>query len=141
MEGSGSESPPSPICHNVLANAVKQTNGKICIFEKMEELKRHIDQIKALCDTNKVISLFAFGSVTTDGFRTESDIDLIVDIEENDPFTYSDNYFNLKFALELLLKREIDLLEQKAIKNPYLKQQIEKTKVLVYGKSNQDLAV
>ncbi|GEO23800.1 nucleotidyltransferase family protein [Cyclobacterium qasimii] len=107
----------------------------------MEELKRHIDQIKALCDTNKVISLFAFGSVTTDGFSPESDIDLIVDIEENDPLTYSDNYFNLKFALEQLLKREIDLLEQKAIKNPYLKQQIEKTKVQVYGKSNQDLAV
>jgi hypothetical protein len=38
-----------------------------------------------------------------------------------------------------LLKRKIDLLEQKAIKNPYLKQQIEKTKVLVYGKRNQDL--
>ena len=107
----------------------------------MEELKRHIEQIKALCDTNKVISLFAFGSVTTDGFSPESDIDLIVDIEENDPLTYSDNYFNLKFALEQLLKREIDLLEQKAIKNPYLKQQIEKTKVQVYGKSNQDLAV
>ena len=74
-----------------------------------------------------------------DRFRPESDIDLIVDIEDNDPFSYSDNYFNLKFELEQLFKRDIDLLEQKAIKNPYLKQQIEKTKVLVYGKSNQDL--
>jgi uncharacterized protein len=106
---------------------------KIHIFEKMEELNRHIDQIKALCDTNKVKSLFAFGSVTTDRFRPESDIDLIVDIENIDPISYSDNYFNLKFELEQLLNREIDLLEQKAIKNPYLKQQIEKTKVLVYG--------
>ena len=109
-------------------------NYKIRIFEKMKELKRHIDQIKALCDTNKVKSLFAFGSVTTDQFRPESDIDLIVDIEDDDPLSYSDNYFNLKFELEQLLKREIDLLEQNAIKNPYLKQQIEKTKVLVYGK-------
>jgi len=100
----------------------------------MEELKRHIDQIKALCDTNKVKSLFAFGSVTTQDFRPESDIDLVVDIEDNDPLSYSDNYFNLKFQLKQLLKREVDLLEQKAIKNPYLKQQIEKTKVLVYGK-------
>ena len=106
----------------------------------MEELKRHIDQIKALCDTNKVKSLFAFGSITTDQFRPESDIDLIVDIEDNDPLSYSDNYFNLKFQLEQLLQREVDLLEQKAINNPYLKQQIEKTKVLVYGKWNQDLA-
>jgi len=100
----------------------------------MEELKRNIDQIKALCDTNRVISLFAFGSVTTDRFKPKSDIDLVVDIEDNDPFSYSDSYFNLKFELEQLLEREIDLLEQKAIKNPFLKQQIEKTKVLVYGK-------
>ena len=100
----------------------------------MEELKRHMDQIKALCDTNKVKSLFAFGSVTNDQFRPESDIDLIVDIEDDDPLSYSDSYFNLKFELEQLLKRDIDLLEQNAIKNPYLKQQIEKTKVLVYGK-------
>lgn len=93
-----------------------------------------MDQIKALCDTNKVKSLFAFGSVTNDQFRPESDIDLIVDIEDDDPLSYSDSYFNLKFELEQLLKRDIDLLEQNAIKNPYLKQQIEKTKVLVYGK-------
>lgn len=110
-------------------------------MEKVEELKKHIDQIKALCATNKVISLFAFGSVTTDRFSPESDIDLIVDIEDIDPISYSDNYFNLKFELEHLLKREIDLLEQKAIKNPYLQQQIEKTKVLVYRKSNKDLAL
>jgi predicted nucleotidyltransferase len=100
----------------------------------MEELKKHIDQIKALCDTNKVKTLFAFGSVTTGEFTTQSDIDLVVDIENNDPFSYSDNYFNLKFQLEQLLKRQVDLLEQKAIKNPYLKQEIEKTKILVYGK-------
>jgi predicted nucleotidyltransferase len=100
----------------------------------VNELAQHIDQIKRLCNSNGVRSLFAFGSVTTDNFRPESDIDMVVDIEDNDPISYSDRYFNLKFQLEQLLKRQIDLLEQKAIKNPYLKQQIEKTKILVYGK-------
>ncbi|MFC4874301.1 nucleotidyltransferase family protein [Negadavirga shengliensis] len=101
---------------------------------KMEELKRHIDRITELCRSNEVKNLFAFGSVTGEDFRPESDIDLVVDIEDSDPLSYSDKYFNLKFQLEQLLKRQVDLLEQKAIKNPYLKQQIEKTKVLVYGK-------
>lgn len=82
---------------------------------------------------NKVKSLFAFGSITTDKFGPESDIDLVVDINENDPISYSDNYFKLKFQLEQLLKRHIDLLEQKAIRNPYLKKQIDTTKVLIYG--------
>ncbi|MDQ3193164.1 MAG: nucleotidyltransferase domain-containing protein [Bacteroidota bacterium] len=82
----------------------------------------------------KVKALFVFGSIATDKYRPDSDIDLIVDIEENDPISYSDSYFNLKFQLENLLQRQIDLLEQKAIKNPFLKEQIDKTKVLIYGK-------
>lgn len=99
----------------------------------VEQLLQHIDQIKKLCSLNGVRSLFAFGSVTTDQFGPDSDIDMMVDIEDDDPITYSDRYFNLKFQLEQLLKRQIDLLEQKAIKNPYLRQQIDKTKVLIYG--------
>lgn len=99
----------------------------------MKELTTHIDQIKRICSMNKVKSLFAFGSVTTDKFRADSDIDLVVEINENDPISYSDSYFNIKFQLEQLLKRPIDLLEKKAIRNPYLKEQIDNTKVLIYG--------
>jgi uncharacterized protein len=100
----------------------------------MREIDLHIDQIKQACNANKVKSLFAFGSVTTDKFQPDSDIDLVVDIDENDPLEYSDYYFNLKFELEKLLNRQIDLLEQKAIRNKFLKEQIDKTKVLVYGR-------
>jgi predicted nucleotidyltransferase len=100
----------------------------------MREINQHIDQIQQACNSNKVRSLFAFGSITTDRFRPDSDIDLVVDIDENDPLEYTDYYFNLKFELEKLLNRQIDLLEQKAIRNKYLKDQIDKTKVLVYGR-------
>lgn len=100
----------------------------------------HIDQIKRLCELNKVRSLFAFGSVTTEKFNADSDIDLVVDIDENDPISYSDKYFNLKFQLEEILKRQIDLLEQKAIRNRYLKSEIERTKVQIYGKGSPNLA-
>ena len=100
----------------------------------MREIDQHIDQIKQACNSNKVRSLFAFGSITTDKFRPDSDIDLVVDIDESDPLDYSDYYFNLKFELEKLFNRQIDLLEQKAIRNKYLKEQIDKTKVLVYGR-------
>ena len=100
----------------------------------MKEIIRHLDQIKTLCYSNKVKTLFAFGSITTENFKPDSDIDLVVDIPEMDPFSYSDSYFNLKTQLENLFHRRIDLLEQRAIKNPYLKQQIDQTKVLIYGK-------
>lgn len=100
----------------------------------MKLIDEHIDQIKKLCQVNDVKRLFAFGSITTGKFNKDSDIDMIVDIQESDPINYSDKYFNLKFKLQSLLGRSIDLLEQKAIKNPFLKQEIDRTKVLVYGK-------
>jgi predicted nucleotidyltransferase len=59
---------------------------------------------------------------------------MIVDIDTQDPIDYSDNYFALKFQLENILKRQVDLLESKSVKNPFLKKQIDNTKVLVYGR-------
>jgi len=46
---------------------------------------------------------------------------------------YADNYFNLKFSLEDLFERNVDLLENKAIHNPFLKKSIDSKKVIVYG--------
>jgi predicted nucleotidyltransferase len=58
---------------------------------------------------------------------------MVVDFKIDDPLEYSDNYFDLKFELEKILNRQIDLLESKAIRNPFLKENIDKTKVLIYG--------
>lgn len=99
----------------------------------MTLLSSHIDQIKDACASNKVRTLFAFGSVTNDKFEADSDVDLVVDIDETDPLCYTDNYFSLKEKLEKIFNRHIDLLEQKAIKNPFLKKEIDNTKVLIYG--------
>jgi uncharacterized protein with HEPN domain len=52
----------------------------------------------------------------TSKFTTDSDVDLMVDFAINDPIEYTDNYFDLKFELERILNRSIDLLENKAIK-------------------------
>jgi len=99
-------------------------------------IDQYTAQIKTLCKNNKVSTLFVFGSVLTSEFNENSDIDFIVDIDSSDPIDYADHYFALKFALEDLLKRPIDLLENKAIKNPYLLQQIDQTKSLIYGSGN-----
>lgn len=92
-----------------------------------------IDQIQELCKTNKVKTLFAFGSVTRDDFNEESDIDLVVDIDEKDPLKYADLYFNLKSKLEDIFERQIDLLEERAIKNRIFRRELDNTKVKIYG--------
>jgi predicted nucleotidyltransferase len=96
-------------------------------------LESFIGEIRVLCKKNRVKSLYVFGSVLTDQFTDKSDIDLIVDIDSIDPLEYSDFYFNLKFALEELLRREIDLLESRALKNPYLIDNINQSKTLLYA--------
>ena len=96
-------------------------------------LESFIGEIRLLCQKNRVKSLYVFGSVLTDRFTDKSDIDLIVDIDSIDPLEYSDFYFNLKFALEKLLRREIDLLESRALKNPYLIDNINQSKTLLYA--------
>jgi len=99
----------------------------------MNMVESNIDKIRDLCAKHKVGRLFAFGSVLTNKFQSDSDIDFVVDFTGVDLYDYADNYFDLKYLLENLFKRDVDLLEDKAINNPYLRQSIDSRKQLIYG--------
>lgn len=96
-------------------------------------VEQNIDKIRILCNKYKVSRLFVFGSVLTDKFKKSSDIDFVVEFAGVDLYDYADNYFDFKKSLENILKRQVDLLEEKAIKNPFLKKSIDTTKQLIYG--------
>jgi uncharacterized protein len=98
----------------------------------MENLNPFIQSIQEVCKLNGVKTLYAFGSVLTDRFGGESDVDLIVDLEEDDPIEYTEKYFNVKFELEKILGRSVDLLEERADLNPIIRSEIERSKVVVY---------
>ncbi|HRQ28955.1 MAG TPA: nucleotidyltransferase domain-containing protein [Saprospiraceae bacterium] len=93
---------------------------------------KKLKEIKKLCKDHKVKTLGVFGSVVRDDFREDSDIDFVVDFEEKDPFKYTDLYFDLKERLEILLQRQIDLIEERAIKNRFFRQELDRTKILIY---------
>lgn len=99
----------------------------------MNRLETHTQDIVKLCENHRVKSLYAFGSVLTEGFNKESDIDLIVDFSNIAVEDYADNYFDFKFSLQDILKRPVDLLEERAIKNPYFRQSVNEQRQLVYG--------
>lgn len=94
---------------------------------------QHIERIQELCATHSVKHLFAFGSVVTDDFNSDSDVDLIVEFLPVGINRYADNYFDLKYALEETLQRKIDLLEERALKNPYFIQAVNEKKQLIYA--------
>ena len=93
----------------------------------------HKNEIAAICKSNGVKRLFAFGSVVSDKFNTEtSDIDLYVEVNETDPIKKGNYMLNLYEAFEKLFNRKVDLLTTKSLRNPILKEVIDETKVLVY---------
>ncbi|RLD67623.1 MAG: nucleotidyltransferase [Bacteroidetes bacterium] len=99
----------------------------------MNIVEKNIDRLKRLCEKYKVAKLYLFGSVLNNHFSSESDIDFIVSFDKVELEHYADNYFDFKFSLEDLFNRNIDLLEEKAIKNPYFKNSIDNSKQLIYG--------
>ena len=96
-------------------------------------LKNQLDTIRSLCERYRVKTLYVFGSVLTPTFDTYSDIDLLVDFLDQDALQYASNYFQFKFELEKLFNRKIDLLEERALKNPYFIENINQKKQLLYG--------
>ncbi|MEI6577208.1 MAG: nucleotidyltransferase domain-containing protein [Bacteroidota bacterium] len=99
----------------------------------MNVIDNNIGNIKHLCENHKVDKLYLFGSMSGDTYSDNSDIDLIVRFQNLDVLQYADNYFDLKFSLEELLKRPIDLLEEQSLKNPYFLENIDSSKKLIYG--------
>ncbi|AGC78172.1 nucleotidyltransferase family protein [Nonlabens dokdonensis DSW-6] len=81
----------------------------------------------------KVSTLAAFGSVLREDFNDTSDIDFAIDFNETDPIKYANLYFELKQKLEELFKRKIDLIELRAVKNKFFKEELDKNKVTIYG--------
>lgn len=99
----------------------------------MNQLTAHIDDINKLCSTYGVRHLYVFGSILTNNYNAQSDIDIIVDFFPISATDYADNYYDLKFSLESVLNRKVDLLEENAIKNPYFLKAIKDKKQILYG--------
>lgn len=98
---------------------------------KLIELNLH--QIFELCKLHNVKSLSVFGSILTDRFNESSDVDMLVDFNSQNIDDYVSNYFSLKDSLAALFNREVDLLEEKGIKNKFLLRNLNRTKRVIYG--------
>jgi uncharacterized protein len=96
------------------------------VIDKLDELKR-------LCIKYNVKSMSLFGSVCTDKFNDKSDIDILISFDNLSIEQYTDNYFELHYALENLFSRKIDLMTDNSLSNPYFIRGIEQTKQLIYA--------
>jgi predicted nucleotidyltransferase len=102
----------------------------------MNVIERNINQVVSLCKKHKVRMLYIFGSILTDRFTDDSDVDFLVEFENVDIQDYFDNYMDFKEKLEALLNRQVDLVENQAIRNPIFRMVIDRDKRLVYERKS-----
>lgn len=93
----------------------------------------HINKIKELCKTHQVDSFYLFGSAATGNFTNSSDFDFLVRFKPSiELLSYADNYFLFLENLKKLLKRNIDLVSERSLKNSVLINEINETKISLY---------
>lgn len=104
-----------------------------------EQISANHQNFLTLCKEHHVKFLYAFGSSTNDQFKEDSsDIDLLVEIENEDPIERGEMLLSLWDDFEAFFHRKVDLLTESSIRNSYLRKNIEATKILLYdGKRSQ----
>lgn len=96
-------------------------------------LTQHLPAIRQVFKKNSVKKAYAFGSVCTDAFGEDSDVDILIDFEENlDPIAYGENYFKIVEDIEKILGRTVDLVTARTLRNPYFIKVMNQTKTLIY---------
>lgn len=107
-----------------------------------DEISNRPNVFTTLCEDHKVKYLYAFGSSVTDKFDFEnSDIDLLVEIDDNDPIERGEKLISLWDLFESFFHRKVDLLTDSSIRNPFLRKSIDSSKVLIYDGSGQKVLI
>ncbi|MDR1729796.1 MAG: nucleotidyltransferase domain-containing protein [Prevotellaceae bacterium] len=96
-------------------------------------ISKNIDKVRQICRQHHILSLFAFGSVLTEKFNDDSDIDLLVSFEPLEFGEYADNYFQAAESFEKIFNRRVDLVTDKSLHNPYFINSVNASKQLIYG--------
>lgn len=101
----------------------------------MKLIEMNMTKIIALCHKYKVAKLWVFGSILTDRFNDDSDIDFIVDFEDNriDLLDYADNFFGFIHSIEDVVGRKIDLIVDKSISNRVFRKEVDNTRHLIWS--------
>ena len=98
----------------------------------MLDIEKIRPEISDLCKRLKVKRLDIFGSATSDDFRSDSDVDVLVQFERDIGGLF-DRYFELKETLEEMLGRTVDMVVEDAITNPHFKMELERSRKNVYA--------
>ena len=93
--------------------------------------KENIKKINEYFKTKPVIKAYLFGSQASGRATTDSDIDILVELDYNQKLGLL--FVQMQLELEELLGRKVDLVSAKGI-SKYIKPQVDKEKQLIYAR-------
>ena len=103
-------------------------------MKRNELLEKHISNLVEICKQIQVARLEVFGSACDNRFNpNHSDLDFLVEFKTLPPAVHADCYFGLLDALQDLFHKSIDLIEIKAINNPFFEESIQNSRSLLYA--------
>jgi len=101
---------------------------------KLEDIIRDKkSELENICRRRSVARLEIFGSAAKGESGRGSDLDFLVEFKELPFGQMADAFFGLQQDLENLFKRRVDLVEEKAVTNPYFIRNIEESRKLLYA--------
>jgi predicted nucleotidyltransferase len=107
----------------------------------MDLKQNDIEKIYSICNSHHVERFHIFGSAASGNLKKNSDVDVLVQFSDIDLYYYFENLLSLKEELEKLFNRPVDILEEQALKNPYLKKSIDRNKILLYERKDTQMAL
>ena len=103
---------------------------------------KELSKLKEILSKSGASKAFLFGSVVTEKFQSAtSDLDILIQMDEDDPLKKGEMLLKLWDDLESSLQRKVDLLTPESIKNPILKSEVDRTKVLCYDRKGEKMGV
>ncbi len=97
-------------------------------------IESHADALREIFRNHRITKAYIFGSALNEKFNAKSDIDFLIQFEnELTPLEKGTLWWSLHDALRDLFDREIDLLTEASLKNPYFIKEVNNTKQLIYG--------
>jgi len=104
----------------------------------IREVEQQRLAVSELCRRYRVRQLRLFGSAATGAFvPATSDLDFVAEFADTQAADYADRYFDFAEALEHLFNRPVDVLTQRAIRNPYFRAEVERTAQVIYEDHTQ----
>jgi predicted nucleotidyltransferase len=88
--------------------------------------------IAEFCRKWRIRELSIFGSALREDFGAKSDVDFLVSFEPGAPLDI-DRLLDMKEELETRLGRPVDLVEKEAMRNPWRRHEILRTRQVIYA--------